>query len=85
MMTPARRARRNSPLDARHVTIRSEPRLRAFTAGAKKEATRDGGRPIDLIDGDRLCELLTLLDVGVHTMTRTVEDTTVDPAFFTDI
>jgi restriction system protein len=29
-----------------------------FTADAKKEATRDGAPPVDLIDGDRLCDLL---------------------------
>lgn len=29
-----------------------------FSADAKKEATRDGAPPIDLIDGDRLCDLL---------------------------
>jgi len=56
-----------------------------FTADAKKEATRDGAPPIDLIDGDRLCELLKRYDLGVHTMTRTVEDVTVDSAFFAEI
>jgi len=29
-----------------------------FTADAKQEATRDGAPPVDLIDGDRLCDLL---------------------------
>ena len=29
-----------------------------FTAQASDEATRDGATAIDLIDGDRLCELL---------------------------
>jgi restriction system protein len=56
-----------------------------FTADAKKEATRDGAPPIDLIDGDRLCDLLKRYDLGVQTATRTVEDVTVDPAFFEEI
>ena len=56
-----------------------------FTADAKKEATRDGAPPIDLIDGDRLCELLKRYDLGVQTTTRTVEDVAIDAAFFADI
>jgi restriction system protein len=56
-----------------------------FTADAKKEATRDGAPPIDLIDGDRLCELLKRYDLGVRTTTRTVEDVAIDTAFFADI
>ena len=39
-----------------------------FAADAKKEATRDGAPPIDLIDGDRLCELLKRYDLGVRTV-----------------
>jgi restriction system protein len=56
-----------------------------FTADAKKEATRDGAPPIDLIDGDRLCELLKRYDLGIRTTTRTVEDVAIDAAFFADI
>lgn len=51
-----------------------------FTADAKREATRDGAPPIDLIDGDTLCELLKKYDLGVQT--RQVEDVTVDASFF---
>lgn len=57
----------------------------SFTADAKKEATRDGAPPIDLIDGDRLCDLLKRYDLGVRTTTRTVEDVTIDGTFFADI
>lgn len=57
----------------------------SFTADAKKEATRDGAPPIDLIDGDRLCDLLKRYELGVRTVTRTVEDVTVDAHFFEDI
>jgi restriction system protein len=56
-----------------------------FTTDAKKEATRDGAPPIDLIDGDRRCELLKRYDLGVRTTTRTVEDVSIDGAFFGEI
>jgi restriction system protein len=56
-----------------------------FTADAKKEATRDGAPPIDLIDGDRLCDLLKRYDLGVQTAARTVEDVTVVHSFFEEI
>jgi restriction system protein len=56
-----------------------------FTSEAKAEATRDGAPPIDLIDGNRLCDLLKEYDLGVKTTVRQVEDITVDTKFFTDI
>jgi restriction system protein len=56
-----------------------------FTADAKREATRDGAPPIDLIDGDRLCDLLKQYELGVDTRTRTVEDVQIEPTFFSDI
>jgi restriction system protein len=57
----------------------------SFTADAKKEASRDGAPPIDLIDGDRLCDLLKRYDLGVRTTTRTVEDINIDAGFFNEI
>lgn len=46
----------------------------SFTREALKEATRDGAPPIDLIDGDLLCDKLKELKLGVTTkMTETVE------------
>jgi restriction system protein len=57
----------------------------SFTADAKKEATRDGTPPIDLIDGERLCELLKKYRLGVRTVTRTIEDVSVDGSFFSDV
>ena len=36
-----------------------------FTADARQEATRDGAPPIELIDGDELCELLRSLRIGI--------------------
>lgn len=47
-----------------------------FTAEAKREATRDGAPPIELIDGDHLCDLLKNLSIGVRT--EMVERVTVD-------
>lgn len=52
-----------------------------FTAEAKKEANRDGVPPVDLIDGDRLCDLLKQYELGV----RTIEVIGVDATFFNDI
>lgn len=56
-----------------------------FTAEAKQEATRDGASPIDLIDGDRLCDLLKEYRLGVRTELRQVEDVIVDSDFFRDV
>ena len=53
-----------------------------FTAGAQSEATRDGAPPIELIDGDALCDLLKQYEVGVITTQRTVEDTSIDQSYF---
>ena len=38
-----------------------------FTSQASEEATRDGAKAIDLIDGERLCDLLKSYDLGVTT------------------
>jgi restriction system protein len=44
-----------------------------FTREAIKEATRDGAPPIDLIDGELLCDKLKELRLGVDTiLTETV-------------
>ena len=40
-----------------------------FTREATKEASRDGAPPIDLIDGELLCEKLKELGLGVTTET----------------
>lgn len=37
----------------------------SFSSEARKEATRDGAPPIELIDGDQLCEHLKKLKLGV--------------------
>lgn len=52
----------------------------AFTPEAKREANRDGAPPLDLIDGDQLCDLLRQLRLGVRT--EMVESMTVESAWF---
>lgn len=47
----------------------------SFSADARREATRDGAPPIDLIDGASLCEHLKRLSLGVRT--ALVEEVTV--------
>jgi restriction system protein len=56
-----------------------------FTSEAKREATRDGAPPIDLVDGQELCLLLKRYELGVTTKIREEEDVMVDSDFFTDI
>jgi len=51
-----------------------------FTAEAKKEASRDGVPPIELIDGERLIDMLENLEIGLKPIT-TYE---VDHGFFTE-
>jgi restriction system protein len=51
-----------------------------FSVEARREATRDGAPPIDLVDGEQLVEKLRELSLGV--VTRTVEVSEVDRPFF---
>jgi restriction system protein len=51
-----------------------------FTTDARKEATRDGAPAIDLVDGEKLCELLKKLKIGVST--RLVEHVVVEQDAF---
>lgn len=41
-----------------------------------------GATPLDLIDGDNLCELLKERELGVVVRKRTVEDVTIDSEYF---
>lgn len=54
-----------------------------FSPDARREATRDGAPPIDLIDGVALCEKLKELQLGVTT--KMVEDIAVRPEWFEQI
>src|SRR5205814_4151946 len=40
-----------------------------FTAEARREATRDGVHPIELIDGEKLVDMLAKLELGLKTVT----------------
>ena len=50
----------------------------SFTAEARREATRDGAPPIELIDGEKLLDMLEKLELGLKPVT-TYE---VEHAFF---
>lgn len=54
-----------------------------FTSQASDEATRDGAIAIDLIDGDRLCELLKDNRLGVAT--EMIEQVRIHPDWFDGI
>lgn len=54
-----------------------------FTREAIKEATRDGAPPIDLIDGEHLCDKLKEFNLGVKT--ELIEDVTISPEWFDKI
>lgn len=51
-----------------------------FTAEARREATRDGVPPIELIDGDKLIDMLESLEVGL----RPIKTYEVDHHFFAE-
>jgi restriction system protein len=54
----------------------------SFTREAQTEATRDGAPPVELIDGDRLCDLLREFRLGVEVRERIEQDVTVKSGFF---
>jgi restriction system protein len=56
-----------------------------FTSEAKRESTRDGAPPVDLIDGDQLCDLLKQYELGVRCTVRQIEDVVVDSEFFAEL
>jgi restriction system protein len=56
-----------------------------FTTEAKRESTREGAPPIDLIDGERLCDLLKDYELGVRCTIRRVEEVEILPEFFGDL
>lgn len=53
-----------------------------FSKDARAEATRDGAQPIELIDGELLCDLLKQFGLGVSTVQRVEEDVLVEAHFF---
>jgi restriction system protein len=54
----------------------------SFTRDSQAEATRDGAPPVELIDGDRVCDLLKEFRLGIEVRQRVEEDVTVNSGFF---
>jgi restriction system protein len=54
-----------------------------FTREAVKEATRDGAPPIELIDGETLCDKLKEFNLGVKT--KLIEDVSINSEWFNKI
>jgi restriction system protein len=54
----------------------------SFTRDAQSEASRDGAPPVELIDGDQLCDLLKEYCLGVSVRQRVEEDVDLEPQFF---
>ena len=55
----------------------------SFSPDARREAMRDGAPPIDLIDGDALCDKLKETSLGITT--KLVEEVSVEEAWFAQI
>ena len=53
-----------------------------FSKDARTEANRDGAPPVELIDGDTLCDQLMEYAIGVRTTTRSVEEIDIEEGFF---
>ena len=53
-----------------------------FTRDARREASRDGAPPVELIDGDELCVQLKKYDLGVRIQIRQIEEVELNPDFF---
>ena len=56
----------------------------SFTKDAQNEASRDGAPPVELIDGDRLCELLREYKLGVEVRERVEEEVILHTEFFNE-
>ena len=54
----------------------------SFTKDAQNEASRDGAPPVELIDGDRLCDLLLEYRLGVEVHERIEIEVAVNASFF---
>ena len=54
-----------------------------FTPAARAEATRDGTPPVDLVDGNELCDLILEYRVGVDV--RTVKEVSLDEGYFANL
>ena len=57
----------------------------SFSRDAQAEATRDGARPVELIDSDRLCDRLGEYGLGVDVRQRIEYDVDVVDSFFSEV
>ncbi|MGI8847926.1 MAG: restriction endonuclease [Candidatus Dormibacteria bacterium] len=56
----------------------------SFTRDAQNEASRDGAPPVELIDGEHLCDLLREYGLGVDVVQRIEEDVRMNAGFFNE-
>lgn len=56
-----------------------------FTRDAEREAEREGATPIELVDGERLCQLMLDHRIGLTATERIEHDVTVHPDYFTTV
>ena len=56
----------------------------SFTKDAQNEASRDGAPPVELIDGDQLCDLLREYRLGVEVRERIEEEVVLHTDFFNE-
>ena len=56
-----------------------------FTQDAEREAEREGAGPIELVDGQRLCQLMLEHRIGLTATERIEYDVTVQPDYFTTV
>jgi restriction system protein len=56
-----------------------------FTRDAEREARRDGAPPVDLIDGDQLCERLKEYRLGISVEKVETERVTVRPDWYAEV
>ena len=54
----------------------------SFSNAAEEEARRDGSPPVNLIDGEDLCDLLKEYGLGVEVTARVKEEVEITPHFF---
>jgi restriction system protein len=55
----------------------------SFTSAAKKEALRDGAPPIDIFDGNDICELIKSLKLGIDV--QNIETISVNKSWFENL
>jgi len=56
----------------------------SFTKDAQNEANRDGAPPVELLDGEQLCDLFKECKLGVEVRQRVEEEVAVQPTFFAE-